>query len=273
MPIRKELHREEFTSKGGSYICLGHYKNKDHNFEDYNKSTFIYDASGVYQQKPTFAKGLATGKFGPGFVRRQQKDCKNPRKEEIERDKIAIQERAQRTGAIRQKNLEAVDAKNGFNIITGDIRGHGPKEKKEGMRRIETKISDEIAFRGKCTLRDTGGRFFLPHGSGLQHDYRQDNLYREGLVKPKYTSVIQLGKKDIRSYGIEDCFSKAEYQNTNEITRTGLHEHRMPGKFTPRKVPGNPSGNPAIVRDWAGTADLSNSAMRNSSSSMSNLIS
>ena len=136
---------------------------------------------------------------------------------------------------------------------------------------IEAKISDEIASRGKSLLRDTGGRFFLPHGSGSQHDYRQENLYREGLNKPKYISAIQLGKKDYPSYGVEDCFSKAEYQKTNEITRTGLYEQRMPGRYTPRKVQGNPSGNPDIVREWAGTADLSNKAVRNSSTS--NLIS
>ena len=121
--------------------------------------------------------------------------------------------------------------------------------------------SNEIIKRGKSVLRDVQP-FFLPQGSGKQHDYRQDMLYREGLNQKKYTSILQLGKKDMPSYGIEDNFSKSEYMKTNEVTKTGLYEKRMPGKYTPRKIPGHPSADDNKLKLWTREIELKQNIIR-----------
>ena len=52
-----------------------------------------------------------------------------------------------------------------------------------------------------------------------------------------YLKLCFIGKKDLPSYGIEDQFSKSEYlKNVSDRTRYGLHEKRIPGVYTPRKV-------------------------------------
>jgi hypothetical protein len=86
--VRRE--REEFTSSGGSYICLGHYKNKAKNNENYNNTLLVYSDTTITNQNPQFEKGMAVTKFGKGFMRRQENSIKNPRKEEIDRDKVQI---------------------------------------------------------------------------------------------------------------------------------------------------------------------------------------
>jgi hypothetical protein len=86
----------------------------------------------------------------------------------------------------------------------------------------------------------------------------------------------------LKSYGIEDQFSKSEYQKQNDITRTGIYEARLPGfsriqaiyfdfyiviyivigKYTPRQQQNHPAANPDIVRNWTKTIDLNNRSLR-----------
>jgi hypothetical protein len=58
------------------------------------------------------------------------------------------------------------------------------------------------------------------------------------------------------SYGVEDQFSKSEYQKLPERARIGLVETRKPGDFTPRKQPGNPSGDNEIRAKWTNSIKL-----------------
>lgn len=158
----------------------------------------------------------------------------------------------------RTQLLVDVDAKTGYNIITGELRGKGPVVRPEGTKMCGNGVGPESIHRGKATLRESGGRFFLPHASGSAADHRQDVLYREGLEQKKYTSILQLGKKDMLSYGIEEQFSKSEYQKTSAATQNGLVESRIPGKYTPSHIPGNPAGRPEIVKQWTSTVDINN---------------
>ena len=134
-------------------------------------------------------------------------------------------------------------------------------------------------------LRDSSSRFFAPQYSGNTHEFRQNVLVTEGILEPKYTSVLQLGKKDIMSYGVEEQFSKSEYTSKSSLARTGLFESRQPGAFTPRKqfaasggsggvaaclqtnthtnthsapasVAYNPSGDPRVLSKWGKGVDL-----------------
>jgi hypothetical protein len=58
------------------------------------------------------------------------------------------------------------------------------------------------------------------------------------------------------SYGVEDQFSKSEYQKLPERARIGLVETRRPGDFTPRKQKGNPSGDNDLRSKWTNTIKI-----------------
>ena len=127
-------------------------------------------------------------------------------------------------------------------------------------------------------LRDSSSRFFSPQYSGNTHEYRQNVIVNEGILQPKYTSILQLGKKDMLSYGVEEQFSKSEYTSKSIIAKTGLVESRQPGAFTPRKqfmaasggggvaeclshltanhTSYNPSGDPRVLSKWGKGIDL-----------------
>lgn len=76
----------------------------------------------------------------------------------------------------------------------------------------------------------------LPMSSGTNHDKRQDFLQREGLNKPKQSTLLGIGSADLASSGVEDMFSKAIYDPAKACAVEGLVETSVPGRYTPRKV-------------------------------------
>lgn len=72
--------------------------------------------------------------------------------------------------------------------------------------------------------------------SGDNHDARQDLLQREGLNKPKKSTLLGIGRGDLASVGAEDMFSKSIYDPAKACAIEGLVEKSRPGRFTPRKM-------------------------------------
>jgi len=107
-------------------------------------------------------------------------------------------QRAQLCATQRTQHLTELDHRTGYDIITGTIKGTGPTTRIEGKGLVNTAISNETIKKGQSALRDTGGRFFLPLGSGPQHEYRQNVLYNEGVKAKRYTSLIELGEISIQ---------------------------------------------------------------------------
>ena len=95
-------------------------------------------------------------------------------------------------------------------------------------------------------LKNSLGRFHMPHGSGETFDKRQERLHREGTYEKKMTRI--LGKEMIPSTGVEDQFSKSGYEEG--VKASGLYTSRKPGDYTPRKQPGNPSADDKIRMLW-----------------------
>jgi hypothetical protein len=262
---RPENFKEEFTSGGGSYINLGHYKTKNvlgDSSVEYKPSFMAHSASSELIKEPCAVQGLNQTRFHKGFQRRSQDNIINTfsAEEHQKREQFAAS-KAHHSAIMTQSRsqlLRDVDTRTGYNLITGATTGKGPTHKTEGIRSCGDGLGPEAQRRGKNTLKDSGGRFFLPQASGVTADYRQDVLYKEGLKNAKYSSVIQIGKKDIPSSGVEDQFSKSQYQRNNIVTSTGLVESRFPGRFTPRQVPSNPSGHKTIVEKWTTGVDINN---------------
>ncbi len=138
-----------------------------------------------------------------------------------------------------------------FDIITGQshLKKQKPERKlTEGIRMVGDGLGDEAPRRGNAILRESAGRYFAPYPCGVTAEYRQDVLLREGISKKKMTSILQLGKSDLPSYGFDDQLGKSQYSKRKELT--GLFELTKPGAFSPTKQPRNPSGNAEIVRKW-----------------------
>lgn len=77
----------------------------------------------------------------------------------------------------------------------------------------------------------------IPRGcSGKNHDKRQDLLQRDGLNKPKKSTLLGIGGADLASAGANDMFSKAIYDPAKACAVEGLVETCIPGRYTPRKV-------------------------------------
>lgn len=295
--------REEFSSLAGSYIKLGSHKSTaataEREMRKYNE-TFLghYTAPGItydsYATKnsssitnlgqPVFGHianelalpkqrsddgtfdprgGLRDTKFGSGFQRKT--DISNPAADEIARKQVDIGVHKEALTQKRAQDLKLLDQKSGFNVINHAPKGQGPPPYRGGKRRIEMHVSDEIAANSRIQLRESLGRFNMPHSSGVKHEYRQKVLLNEGLIQTRHCAILQPGKADLPSYGIEDNFGKSQYPGGPKLPpeqRHGLFELREPGKFTPRKQENNPSGNPALVHSWGSGMDISNSALR-----------
>lgn len=260
--------REEFTSYGGSYIALGHHKNKQSNNTLNFKDQFLtHTTVSPYNQQESIPGGLAHGKFKKGFIRRQKDQINyEGTAEEKQRNDELNHTRAQRNAQlnlIRKNCIVDQDNRSGYNIISGEVKNTSKlSNQRGGIRILGDGLGPEAPARGNATLRESEGRFFTPLGTGKTHEYRQEILYKEGLAKDRFCGIIQTGKPDIPSYGIEDQFSKSEYMNNNAITKNGLFEARVPGKYTPRKIPGNPSGNPQIVERWNTKVDVNNRTLQ-----------
>jgi hypothetical protein len=258
------LPREEFSSRRGeSTIYLGHFKNKSHKLEKYDEKMFSHGRSYELSQLEPAQQGLDQTRFHKGFQRRHQSKIDNPLAETSQMNAQAKNTRQESIATMRSQIIKAHDAKTGFDIITGAPRGSGPpRDKPMGIKKVGDGLGPEASTRGKSILRESAGRFFTPLSSGHNHEHRQNVLYKEGLLIDKYCGVLDPHKSDMRSYGVEDQFSKSEYTKNTEVTRTGLNESRVPGKFTPRKIENHPAGYPAIVEKWTTNIDLNNRTLK-----------
>lgn len=292
---------EEFSSLGGSYIKLGGHKNNAASTEmrRYNESFLghftapgvTYDSYALKNSssitnlgQPVFGTtasdtalpkqrsddgsyqtngGLKDTKFGTGFTRKNI--IENPAADFIAMNQHQALARKESLNFSRADSLRRYDEKSGYNLISHAPKGAGPKANATGKRRIEVHVSDEIAANSRIELREGSGRFHCPQASGIKHEYRQYVLCRDGLHKEKFSAVLQPGKADLPSYGVEDNFGKSQYPGGMRLppsSRIGLWEMREPGKFTPRKQPGHPSGNALLVKNWGSGMDIANNTLR-----------
>ena len=280
--------RDEFSSTGGSYIKLGNHKSivAEPHIRAYDASFLCHspiksamanstinsagrlvlpsDANSEY----SYSGGLNSTRFHKGFQRKGERSILNPAKDELAAMKEHEQPRKDQMNANRAGTLYRINNKNGFNVITGETKiGLTPVVEKEGGKRvIHPVVSDVIASNSRITLRESTGRFYMPHATGIKHEYRQKILCEGGIQGENYSYVLQPGKHDNPSYGIEDNFSRSQYPSSQptdpNYKRLDLPDMRSPGKYTPRKQPGNPSGNPALIKTWGSGLDINNNAIR-----------
>ena len=211
--------RDEFGSKGGSYIKLGNHKsisaspekrafnttiishvNKNPTantiYSDTGKA-LIQDSEGlgVHFQ----CGGLKDSKFGAGFQRKRECDILNPAADEVRKNKEVSMGRLTLMREQRQVETYKATEKNGFNVITGAPKAGivPPTVRQTGKKRIIPTVSAEVAANSRITLRESQGRFFMPHASGVKHEYRQKILNEGGIARPCMSGVLMPGQADL----------------------------------------------------------------------------
>lgn len=257
------VHRQDmqiaafpFHSAGGhtdiGSINLGGHKGTHNNPEDRGKSLIFHTGR---QTKPDdFGSNMNNTKFNRGFQRRMESDCKNVLKDQEQAYFAAAAVKKEIQREMRREEVARKKNERGFDILTGKLFDNAVVQpERPSMKMCGDGLGPEAPKRGFAELREsTGGRFHRPHESGDSHDKRQDMLQREGLNSVKSSALLQAGKADYPSHGVEDNFSKNMYQpNRPSASTIGLVECRAPGKFTPRNQPGNPSGDPERRIHWA----------------------
>ncbi|CAM9969472.1 unnamed protein product [Discosporangium mesarthrocarpum] len=140
----------------------------------------------------------------------------------------------------RRNRLGALDKRNNFNIITGSFDPANwrcttpfhvqPNIRDPGNLSTEAKRLEYVLLRGSLY------KFYAPAWSGDNHDCRQDLLHRNGLSKPKKSSLLGIGRSDLLSVGAEDMFSKSIYDPDKACQQEGIFELSLPGRYTPRKA-------------------------------------
>ena len=281
--------REVFEAReGNAHICLGNFKNhtaqpfqRSYNdtFLQHKSNNIMYhnDYSAVQTGDYSHNGGLGDTKFGKGFSRKYETSISNPIKDSINEYRKEAEKRGEMLNHERSQNLKRIDSLTGFNIITGELKGTGPKPHYEGKKRLDGSMSEQTLKVGFSALRESKGKFYQPQMSGdaahsrqmryklfqlllLFNEFNNNSitiLFRlnyEGVYRKRCTSIIQLGKEDLPSYGIEDQFNKNEYitklPEGDPNMRHGVSDMKIPGKYTPRNQPNNPSGHKETVRVW-----------------------
>ncbi len=258
LQLRTFAFHSSANINGIGSINLGGHKSIKSNPVDIGGQLVMHNTSQRLPQKDNFSGSLNATKFHKGFQRRMECDITNELKDAEERNKIESEDRKSKMRNCRMQEMKTRASGSGFNILTGKVIDQNaiPQENsfKKTLNHHHTNgLGPEAPARGFSILRESPvGRFHQPQNSGNNHDYRQEMLCKEGINKPKYTGILAVGKGDLPSYGVEDQFSKSEYdKNRSHLSKQGLHEARMPGKYTPRKQEGNPSGDPIARAHWA----------------------
>jgi len=259
--LLKHLHVTERENHavmvtGSEIVELG---KRNHSSENRLKdTTFLYHGTGQFPgASKVNEQGLSQTRFHKGFNRKQASSIVNDVAlidRAHERDKS---EKIERLTVDRHSRLKSIDLRNGYDPITGLQKTSDPPIKRpESLRTGIDVLGFEAPRRGQQLLRNsTVTRMFTPHPSGEAFTHRQHVLQKEGLVHPKVSGLLSnqrdmLRRREVPSYGVEDTFSKSAYVSLSSVASTGLPESCAPGKYTPRKQPGNPSGDPVMKATW-----------------------
>lgn len=255
--VQKKLRMNDFISHQGNTISLGN-KNRSVPTSEYQRADFLRHNDGP---KPTDHKyGTLTRPrqmYSPS--KRPATAIENPRASENLQYQHTVEAKKQTLAKCRSEEMLRRSHRTGFNVITGEIVGSGPKEQRLHTRHIRDGLGPESHSRGMQVMRDSSSRYFTPHFSGEAHHKRQERLVTEGLSHPKMAGVINIGKGEAPSYGLEDQFSRSQYIQ-HKAPLKGLVERRVAGAYSPRKQNANenPSANTNVRGKWTTGVHIGN---------------
>lgn len=151
-----------FISHQGNNISLGNCKSVDNipKFE-YQRNEFLFHHEGPTPQ-PTNQGSLAPPKSFYSVARRSQATMTNPRAQENSAYSDVVEKRKDLTAQQRSQDMVDRSHRTGYNVITGDIYGKGPKPNRQHSRHIPDGLGPESHNRGIQQLKDSCNRYFIP---------------------------------------------------------------------------------------------------------------
>jgi hypothetical protein len=238
-----------------------------------NSSSFTHFHTGYLRDSLELSKpielvgkgDLTVNKFGSGFFRRPQTTISNPSADVIRQHSADWADHARMINDDRREVLKVTDSKYRYDLITGVQRPYlmrnGVVDRAIGKRiHGDEGLGPEAPHRGSFNLHESKGRFFMPQHGGPTHHYRQDVMAREGLLIEKRSSILDLTKGELPSYGVEDQFTKSDYAPKSVVASTGISDVKVIGLHSPRMQPLNPSGDAQLKHGWTRGVDLNCSA-------------
>jgi hypothetical protein len=201
-------------------------------FQNGNKKRFpsnnLYQNDFLYhsnvKESDNFGKN-GREKFGLGFQRKTISNCFN---DDNQIKQIIRNNDSPKNGEITRKSIVNPSS---YNLINGNICDHNLEITKSKGKRCcidNSPISSGDTFNSKLhaeiQMHESSNRYFIPRSVSKFGNNRRIQIVTEGIVKPKYSSILVSGSRDLPSYGIEDQFSKSNYFQKSEKASNGLWE-------------------------------------------------
>ena len=156
-------------------------------------------------------QGMHTTKFSSGFMRRQNGE---PNREQNSTKQIERLEARERRRDFRKSELATVFRVGcGNGVLTGEY-GPGykvpPPQRSRGRKHFNQVLSDQSILEGEMKLRQSSSRFYTELSDEVR-EQRGKAITREGLETEKQSSVLGIGRAELKSYGASDNFSNSLY--------------------------------------------------------------
>lgn len=150
----------QFISHSGNSISLGNCKSTQSiPTMEYQKNEFLWHSEGP---RPSPANTLAPQKSFYALARRAKDSMENPRAEENSAYAEVAALRREKSALLRTHDMVVRSHRTGYNVITGEVQGSGPKEQRQHSRHIPDGLGHESHNRGMQQLKDSCNRYFIP---------------------------------------------------------------------------------------------------------------
>ena len=157
----------QFISHRGNTVVLGTSKSSTHSLtHSYQKNDFLTHHEGP---NPTPLLAIAPPRSIYAHNRRNKDNMTNSRADENTAYSEVSDMRRERSALLRTQEMVDRSHRTGFNVITGDAYGDGPKPQRLHSRHIPDGLGPESHNRGIQQLKDSCNRYFIPQERCVLH--------------------------------------------------------------------------------------------------------
>jgi hypothetical protein len=175
----------------------------------YRKSDYLKGGRKEETFRPV--QGMHTTKFSAGFMRRQNGEPNREQNSEKQIERLQARARRREYRKAELAVIERVGCGNG--VLTGEY-GPGykvpPPQRSRGRKHFNQVLSDQSILEGEMKLRQSSSRFYTELSAEVR-EQRGNAIKREGLEGQKQSSILGIGRAELKSFGASDNFSNSLY--------------------------------------------------------------